>query len=117
LLSGKPVLATLDAESDTAQHIREAQCGWVGEPESAVWLAAKMGEVAALPPVVLDLMGQRGREYGLKHFSKSEGVQRLADLVTAAGKQRKLSGRLECRKEEIGKKPSSRETRTVQPLP
>ena len=84
LLSGKPVLSTLDSGSDTARCIREAQCGWVGEPEDKAWLAAKMREVAGLSPAVLGAIGQRGRGYGLKHFSKVEGVQRLATLVVAA---------------------------------
>jgi glycosyltransferase involved in cell wall biosynthesis len=85
LLSGKPVLATLDAGSDTARDIQEAECGWVGEPENVAWLAAKMREVTALPPGDLEMKGQRGRAYGLKHFSRSQGVRRLAKLVTAAG--------------------------------
>jgi hypothetical protein len=84
LLSAKPVLATLDAGSDTARCIQEAQCGWVGEPEQVEWLARKMAEVAALPTAVLEAMGQRGRAYGLKHFSKSEGVQRLASVILSA---------------------------------
>lgn len=85
-LSGRPVLACVDAQSDTARCIREAGCGWVGEPENASWLAAKMHEVAALAPSLLENVGQRGRAYALKHFSKSEGVQRLADLVAAAAR-------------------------------
>jgi glycosyltransferase involved in cell wall biosynthesis len=81
LLSAKPVLATVDAESDTARCIQEAECGWVGEPEQVKCLAHKMAEVAALPAAELAAMGQRGRAYGLKHFSKAKGVQRLADIV------------------------------------
>jgi glycosyltransferase involved in cell wall biosynthesis len=84
LLSGKPVLATVDAESDTARCLREADCGWVGEPENVVWLTDKMKEVAAMPPSELAARGQRGLCYGERHFSKSSGVQRLADIVFAA---------------------------------
>lgn len=81
LFSGKPVLATLDAESDTARCIREGQCGWVGEPEQASWLSCKMAEVVTLSPQVLEAMGQRGRIYGLKHFSKAFGVRQLANII------------------------------------
>lgn len=84
LLSAKPVLATLDAGSDTARCIQEAQCGWVGEPEHVEWLAAKMAEVAALPSAVLEAMGQRGRSYGLAHFSKATGVRKLASVIMGA---------------------------------
>jgi len=85
LLSGKPVLATLDSECDTAQCIRGAQCGWVGEPEDAAWLSAKMGEVAMLPSEFLATMGRSGRAYGLEHFSRSKGVQQLANILLDAG--------------------------------
>jgi glycosyltransferase involved in cell wall biosynthesis len=85
LFSSRPVLSTLDADCDTARCIREANCGWIGEPENVAWLSAKMTEVAMTPAPVLDAMGQRGRAYGLKHFSKAEGVKRLAAVVLAAG--------------------------------
>jgi glycosyltransferase involved in cell wall biosynthesis len=84
LLSAKPVLATVDAHSDTARSIAEAQCGWVVEPGNVQGLAMKMAEVAALPPAVLEAMGQRGRVYGLDHFSKAAGVRKLANVILGA---------------------------------
>jgi hypothetical protein len=86
LFSAKPVLATVDDESDTAHCLREAQCGWVGEPENVEWLGHKMGEVSAMRPVELDEMGKRGRAYGLEHFSKARGVRLLADLVISCAR-------------------------------
>ena len=84
MFSAKPVLAALDAGSDTARCLQEAHCGWVGEPEHVEWLAAKMAEVAALPPAVLEEMGRRGRSYGLANYSKAVGVRKLADAVMGA---------------------------------
>jgi glycosyltransferase involved in cell wall biosynthesis len=83
LLSAKPVLAPVDAGSDTAHCIDEAACGWVGEPEDVQWLAAKMSEVAVLPEAALSAMGARGRSYALENFSKAANVRRLAALVLA----------------------------------
>jgi glycosyltransferase involved in cell wall biosynthesis len=84
LLSAKPVLATLDAGSDTARCIQEAQCGWLGEPEDIGWLAKKMREIATLPSAGLYEMGQRGRQYGLAHFSKAAGVRHLSNVILNA---------------------------------
>jgi len=84
LLSAKPVLATMDAGSDTARCIRDGDCGWVGEPEQVSWLGAKMAEVATLPAAELAGIGQRGRIYGLKNFSKAEGVGKLARIILKA---------------------------------
>jgi glycosyltransferase involved in cell wall biosynthesis len=87
LLSAKPVLATVDAESDTARAISEAQCGWVEEPENVQGLAGKMRDVLAFPAADLDRIGQRGRSYGLAHYSKTAGVSKLADVVFHAARR------------------------------
>lgn len=86
LLSAKPVLATIDAGSDTAAHIHKASCGWVGDPENIAWLAEKMKEVSILPIDELERIGQQGRQYGLEHFSRRRGLQRLADTLLAAAR-------------------------------
>jgi glycosyltransferase involved in cell wall biosynthesis len=84
LFSQRPVLATVDAESDTARCIRDANCGWVGEPENVHWLADKMTEVSSIPESALSVLGQQGRAYGLRHFSKTEGVTRLGATILEA---------------------------------
>jgi glycosyltransferase involved in cell wall biosynthesis len=81
LFSQRPVLATVDAASDTARCICEANCGWVGEPENVSWLAAKMAEVSSMPESALSALGQQGRAYGLRHFSITEGVTRLGATI------------------------------------
>lgn len=85
LFSAKPVIATVDRDSDTAKFVRQAECGWVGEAEELTWLATKMKEVLQLPKEHLETIGQRGKQYGLTHFSKSSGVVRLANTITQAG--------------------------------
>jgi len=81
MFSAKPVLATVDLDSDTAKAITDAQCGWVGEPGDEGWLIAKMTELASFTEFQLSEHGQRGREYGLLHFSKKKGVERLSQLI------------------------------------
>ena len=76
-----PALATVDAESDTALFIKKAKCGWVGEPENIDWLSEKMKFISNLSLSELENIGQRGRQFGYLHFSKKEGVRKLADLI------------------------------------
>lgn len=83
MLSGRPVLATVDADSDTARAIREAQCGWIGPPEDEAWLTAAMVDVAHTPLSDLSRLGQCGREYGAREYSRTAGVERLADLLVS----------------------------------
>lgn len=81
LFSARAVIATVDSESDTANFVRQAKCGWVGEPENITWLADKMKEVFLLPADMIEIIGQRGKQFGLAHFSKSKGVVRLASKI------------------------------------
>jgi glycosyltransferase involved in cell wall biosynthesis len=86
LFSAKPVIATVDIDSDTACFVRQAECGWVGEAEDLTWLSNIMKEVALLQIEQLEAIGRRGKEFGLTHFSKSTGVARLAEtIIRAAG--------------------------------
>jgi glycosyltransferase involved in cell wall biosynthesis len=85
MFSAKPVLASVDAESDTARAISEAQCGWIEEPEDVQGLAEKMRDVASFPAAELDRIGRRGHSYGLAHYSKAVGVRKLAHVVLRAG--------------------------------
>lgn len=96
LFSAKPVMATVDAESDTARVIREAGCGWVGSSEDVAWLAAKMAEVKAMPQSELVRIGLSGRKYALEQFSKAVGTERLASVVTEVTEQPRLGGKGRC---------------------
>ena len=87
MLSGKPVLATVETGSDTANVILQADCGWIGDSEDLHWLAAKMGEVSALAASALCSLGQNGRQFGLANFSKTNGVSRLGELILSARRQ------------------------------
>jgi len=84
LFSVKPVLATVDEDSDTANVIREGACGWIGPPENEEWLSAKMKAVISMTRDELSSLGAHGREYALARFSKAPGVKRLADLITSS---------------------------------
>lgn len=84
LFSAKPVLAMLDPDSDTARLIQEAECGWIGAPEDLDWLASKMRAVAYMSNEELSALGEKGKAFGRTHYSKAQGVQRLADIVTSS---------------------------------
>src|ERR1041385_768930 len=73
MLSAKPIIASVDAESDSAHIIRSSNCGWVIEPEQQSELSAKMREVEQADPSELSNRGERGRAYALEHLSKNRG--------------------------------------------
>ncbi len=84
MLSGKPVLAAVDADSDSARLIRAAECGCVVEPEDVETLAQKMHELHSWAPGALAAAGARGRTFALAHLSKAQGVRKLAGIVLEA---------------------------------
>jgi len=84
LFSTKPVLATVDSESDTARLIQEAECGWVGAPEDLDWLSDKLRNISTTSPITLNTLGQNGRIFGLKYFSKSKCIAQLAQVIVSA---------------------------------
>ena len=84
LFSSKPVLATVDPDSDTARLIQEAKCGWIGAPEDLDWMVRKMKEVACMTNEELSIIGEKGKAFGIAHYSKKQAVQRLASIVSSS---------------------------------
>lgn len=81
MFSAKPIIGAMDADSDTASAIREANCGVIVEPENKLALAQTMKEMNAKGCEILDEMGQKGQKYALKHFSKSANLKNLTRVV------------------------------------
>jgi glycosyltransferase involved in cell wall biosynthesis len=81
MLSSKPVLAYVDPESDAADIIRNAECGWIVPSGNIQFLTMKMQEICSLPETALVLPGKSGRTYALKHLSKTANLEKLADLI------------------------------------
>lgn len=86
-LSAKPVLATIDAESDSARVILQSRGGWIGPPEDVHWLAQMMRTVQALPAHELEAMGERSAAYAREHFARSTWLPRLGGIVLEAAQR------------------------------
>jgi colanic acid biosynthesis glycosyl transferase WcaI len=70
MAAGRPILAAVNAASQAAVIVREAQCGVLVEPESA---PALIGGVAALmsDPAERTTMAGRSRAYAEQHFDRA----------------------------------------------
>jgi len=87
MMSSKPVLAFIDTESDTADIIKNAECGWIVPSGNIQALTMKMQEIRSLPETSLAVPGQSGRAYALKHLSKAVNLEKLANLIKNNAKQ------------------------------
>lgn len=81
MFSAKPIIGCVDEDSDTANAILEAECGWVIEPENVEKLVETMGMVADLDRDVLNAKSRKAISYGLAHFSKQKNLKKLVSVV------------------------------------
>lgn len=70
MLSGKPVIASIDKDSATNRIIEEEHCGYVVEPDNEEALADAFKRFATLKVEDRESMGKNSRNYALKHLTK-----------------------------------------------
>ncbi len=81
MFSAKPILATLDQESDTARAIKESGCGWVGPAEDIRWLKESFIQISQMSQEKLKEKGRLGQTYALTNFSKRGNLEKLIYLI------------------------------------
>ncbi|MCA9602846.1 MAG: glycosyltransferase family 4 protein [Polyangiales bacterium] len=85
LAASKPVLASVEHDSEVGRVVRQFDCGRVVEPENAKALADAIRELHAQREN-LHAMGERGRRAGESHFSRRVCTGRYETaLAKAAG--------------------------------
>lgn len=82
MLSGRPVLACVHRDSDTARIIQAAGCGWIVAPDAPTELLETLRRLTDTPQDELDARGARGRDYALRHMTRQACLPTLIRLVT-----------------------------------
>lgn len=81
MFSKKPIIGSLDVDSDTAQAIINADAGIVIEPENEEKLITAMKEIASWSPEKIIEKGQNGYQYSMENFSKSGNLKKITQLL------------------------------------
>jgi len=81
MFSAKPIIASVDYDSDTAEAIRKANCGWIVEPDNAGALKDIMQKALNLSEEERRSMGVKGRDYALQYFSKRNNLPKLVRII------------------------------------
>lgn len=81
MFSAKPIIGSMDEDSDTANAIIESGGGAIVEPEDKYNLAKMMAEMMAKGNKELVEMGMKGQKYALEHFSKKANLSNLKRVV------------------------------------
>ena len=79
MFSAKPILASVDKESDTAECVINAKAGWVALPEDANDVARCMKMAYILSEKQLQEMGKRGFKYSMQYFSRKVNLPILVN--------------------------------------
>lgn len=81
MFSAKPIIASVDADSDTANAINESGCGWLVEPDNAFQLANAMEKACDLSSLERKTLGLNGRNYALREFGKDTQLKKLVNII------------------------------------
>ena len=83
MFSAKPVLASVDADSDSSKCILDAKAGWVCEPEDVSALSKTMIKCYETNRDTLISMGMSGFNYAIEDFSRTKNLQKLYDACVS----------------------------------
>lgn len=81
MLSGKPILASVDHDSATTRYIDEAQCGLSVAPDSIPAMVDGFKKLAAMPKEQLQAYSNNSREYALKHLTRYVNLRMVCDAI------------------------------------
>jgi len=80
MASGRPIIAAVDSDSDTARLVRRANCGVAVPPAAPMELT---GAVVALAddPVGRSTMGENARRYAVEYLSRAQAMLKYAVML------------------------------------
>lgn len=81
MLSGKPILASVDLDSTTAAYIRESCSGVVVKPDDEDALAKAFQQMASLDLDKLKIMGEGSRNFAINHLTKRVNLALVTDAI------------------------------------
>lgn len=81
MFSKKPILAALDAESDTARAIRDSMGGIIVPPTDEKALIREMQKFSAMSDSQRKELGEKSFSYAMKHFSKQSNLKQFCDII------------------------------------
>jgi len=81
MLSARPILALADRNSDIAQAIQDADCGWIGNPEDEVWLIDFFKNANKISLAELKQKGQMSLIYAKKFYSRERNLKKLKNII------------------------------------
>lgn len=90
MFSAKPIIACVEEDSDTANAIMSAQCGWIIPPEDPDALLRAIQNAINTPQEELNRMGANGFSYAIKNFSRHNNIPKMTEILVEASGSRTM---------------------------
>lgn len=87
MLSAKPVIASIDMDSEPANIIRDNGCGVVVEPENEQELVRSMREMLQKSSDELSKMGEQSFTYAKEHLSRKHNLAKIVTIIQNAKRE------------------------------
>ncbi len=81
MFSSRPILAYVDAQSDIAETIHKANCGWVVPSGNLDELKKCFIKISAIEKSDLRNMGENGKKYANQHLSRSVNLNKILTVI------------------------------------
>lgn len=81
MFSKKPIIGSLDVDSDTAKAIINANAGIVVEPENSDKLVGAIRDIALWSREKIKQKGENGFKYAMENFSKSGNLKKITKVI------------------------------------
>lgn len=81
MFSSRPIMAYVDASSDVAQAIENANCGWIIPSGDIDKLKNSFIQISKIDKSVLKDMGEKGNRYALMQFSRSSNLNKILSII------------------------------------
>lgn len=81
MFSGKPIIACVEEDSDTAEAIKEAGCGWIIEPQNMNALIEIMKKATSMSKQDMLRIGKNGSEYSWKNYCRKTNLDKMVNII------------------------------------
>lgn len=85
MLSGRPIIASVDVESATTRYIQKAECGLAVPPADEDAFAQAFSEIYSMPQEKLNKMGSNARQFAETHLTRDYNlnivVNQIKDII------------------------------------
>ena len=84
MLSGKPILASIDKGSTAERYVNEARCGFAVEPDNLATLTEGFRKFGKMDKTTLDQMSKNSRKFAAENLTRKANLPKVIEIIENA---------------------------------